>query len=383
MKLSRLQVIPSLFLAAILSVPALASVPSTNSALPGTLNYVEGQAEFGDQSINAKSVGQDTLQVGQTLNTQDGKVELLLTPGVFLRAGDNTQVRMVADSLTDTALDVTQGHVIVEVDDIYKQNDIRIQAGNSMTTLQKPGLYSFNLNENEIRVFDGKAVVQENDKHVTVKGGHEVAIAPNPENKKLKAKSFDKKEYESNDLYKWSSLRSDYLAEANIGEAQSYASNGWYGPSWWGGWAGTGWYGPGWGGWCWNPYFSAYTFLPMNGIFYSPFGWGFYSPAYVYRAPFFPGHDIHHFNDRDIHAWSAGSHYALNPGYAHGVYRGPGAARAPFHAGSVGVARGGFSGVRGGGFHGGGFHAGGGEDFMVVAGFTAAVVLQAVMVGNS
>ena len=30
-----------------------------------------------------------------------------------------------------------------------------------------------------------------------------------------------------------------------------------------------------------------YTFLPADGIFYSPFGWGFYSPIYVYRSPFF------------------------------------------------------------------------------------------------
>ncbi len=156
MKLFRLQAVAGLVLAAILSVPVWATNAGTNSALPGTLNYVEGQAQFNDQTLNAKSVGEATLAVGQTLTTQNGKAEILLTPGVFLRAGDNTSVKMVADGLTNTALDVVQGHAMVEVADLYKQNDIRIQAGNAIAHLLKPGLYDFDLNQNQIRVFDGE-----------------------------------------------------------------------------------------------------------------------------------------------------------------------------------------------------------------------------------
>ena len=54
---------------------------------------------------------------------------------------------------------------------------------------------------------------------------------------------------------------------------------------------GPGWYGPGWygAGWYWDPWFGVWTFLPADGIFYSPFGWGFYSPIFVYRSPFYFG----------------------------------------------------------------------------------------------
>ena len=156
MKLFRLQVFSGLFLAAILCVSAWGSSPDTKSALPGTLNYIEGQAQFNDQLLNAKSVGEATLEVGQTLSTQNGKAEILLTPGVFLRAGGNTSVKMVADGLTKTELDLVQGHAMVEVADLYKENDIRIQAGNATARLLKPGLYDFDLNQNQIRVFDGR-----------------------------------------------------------------------------------------------------------------------------------------------------------------------------------------------------------------------------------
>jgi hypothetical protein len=61
MKLSRKTSIVSLFLAVILSVPAFAQ-SGAHSALPGALNYVEGQANIGPDSLNADSVGSTTLQ---------------------------------------------------------------------------------------------------------------------------------------------------------------------------------------------------------------------------------------------------------------------------------------------------------------------------------
>ncbi len=199
--------------------------------------------------------------------------------------------------------------------------------------------------------------MQEGDRQVTLKGGHDIVLA---DNAPKKAGKFDKKALENDDLYKWSSLRSAYLAEANVDSAQAVMANGFYGAGWWG----PGYWGPGWGGWWWDPWFSAYTFMPAGGIFYSPFGWGFYSPGLVYRAPFYVGRYPHTFNAANVRAWGEGAHYASHNSYAHGVYTGPGAARGAFHAGAVGAGArggaGGFHGGGGGGFHGGGFSGGGG-----------------------
>jgi hypothetical protein len=247
-KLSSLQAMVSVLLAAVICVPAWASNTDTTSTMPGTLNYVEGHVQFNDTSLDSKSVGESMLGVDQTLNTKRGKAELVLTPGVFLRAGDNTSVKMVADSLTNTELELLKGEAMVEVTDLYKENDIRIREGNATARLLKPGLYDFDLNQNEIRVFNGKASVTEGDRHVMLKSGRDTALTGDSFTKPRK---FDKEAFE-NDLYRWSNLRSTYIAEANEGSGQWTMAYGWYGPGWWGpGWWGPGW-GWGWGGWGWD-----------------------------------------------------------------------------------------------------------------------------------
>jgi hypothetical protein len=357
MRLLQVQGLAGLFLAAVLSVPAWGMNASPNSAVPGTVNYVEGQAYAGGQQLDQNSIRNTTLKVGQSLSTDNGKVEVLLTPGVFLRAGSNSSVKMLANGLADTELRVMNGHAMVEVDQIYPQNDLRVVEGKATARIMKPGLYDFDLQQNQMRVFDGEAMVQDGDKQIKLKAGHELAVAANaPE----KAQGFDKKAYASDDLYRWSSLRSDYVAEANIDAAHIVLADGW-GPGWWG----PGFWGPGWGwdGWFWDPWFSAYTFMPWGGIFYSPFGWGFYSPGLVYRAPFYGGHVYHTFNAANVRAWGPGPHYATSAAYSHGVYTGAGAERGAFHSGPAMAAGGTRGGFGGGGFHGGGeggFHGGGG-----------------------
>jgi hypothetical protein len=353
----RVQALCGLFLAAILSIPAwgVSTGQNQNSAVPGTINYVEGKAYVGDQPLDQKSVGKTNLEVGQVLNTDVGKVEVLLTPGVFLRVGDSSSVTMLANGLTDTQVKVTHGHAMVEVDDIYPQNNLRVSEGSAVARLMKPGLYDFNLRQGEMRVFDGEAVVQDGDKEVKLKKDHELNVTNTAQ---VKAVSFNNKENENGDLYTWSSLRSSYLAEANVDEANLVSAA----PYWGWGWGGWGW---GWGGWGWDPWFGCFTFMPWGGTFFSPYGWGFYSPWTVYRAPIYPGHYFHTFNAANVHAWGAGEHYVTSKDYSHGVYTGKGASRGAFHSGPV-MARGRVGGLfhgGGGGFHGGGaggFHGGGG-----------------------
>jgi hypothetical protein len=246
-----------MFLAAV-STPVWADTP----ARPGTVNYVEGQAAMGGQGLDAKSVGVE-MHEGQSITTLNGKAEVLLTPGVFLRLGPNSSAKLVSASLTDTQVEINQGHAMIEADQVFPANHLRVIEGPFTMELQKKGLYDFDVAENHVRVFDGEAVATNGSHRIELKGGHELNVAGD-----MKAHGFDKKAYEG-DLYNWSSLRSSYLAEANIGQARTYVA----GPGFWG------------GGWYWSPWYSAYTFIPGDGFFYNPFGWGFYSPWYVGYAP--------------------------------------------------------------------------------------------------
>lgn len=332
MKLSWMKATMGLFLAVVLSAPMWGDTHDANMALPGTLNYVEGQASMGATTLNAKSIGSAELEVGQTLSTDTGKAEILLTPGVFLRLGDHSSATMISPNLTDTQVEITRGRAMVEVADLYKENDIRVLENGSITRLVKPGLYEFDAGQNQVLVFDGEAMVRDGDHQVKLKGGREVSL---DDGTPFKARKFDKKTYEASDLYRFSSLRSAYLAEANADTAGIYADNGWYGA----GWFGEGWY--------WDPWFDAYTFIPGDGIFYSPFGYGFYSPLWAYQAPYWGGGYYGNGN-----YGSGYGHPIAHPGYAghghtavmHGGMRG-------FHGGSMG----GFHGGSMGGFHGGSF----------------------------
>ena len=272
------------------------------------------------------------MRVGQSLHTDHGKVEILLIPGVFLRVGDNTSVELVSAGLTDTELTVIRGHAMVEAAEIYEENNLRIVESGVITRIVKPGLYDFDADQGQVRVFDGEAAVLNAAREIKLKGGHEVTLASYPE----KARKFDKNAYSDDDLYRWSSLRSAYLAEANIDEANAVGTNTWYGPAWW--------WDPFWDGWLWDPWFGAFTFVPADGIFCSPFGWGFYSPGFVHFAPIRVGHFHHAFNPRNVAAWGSEPHY-VSSANGHVV------ARSGMHnASHAGLAGGGGQAMKGGGW---------------------------------
>lgn len=328
MRKTTLEIIGGLFLAGVLCAPVAGATESPKAAYPGTVNYVEGQVSIGSQNLGVDQIGSARLQPEQTLTTDKGKAEVLLTPGVFLRVGDQSAVQMVSPNLTDTEVAINRGEATVEVDDIYPENRLIVDEGSSKTQLVKNGFYDFDADTGVIRVFSGKAELTDGDRRISIGGGHEVTLGL-PD---AKSRGFDKKANED-DLYQWSSLRSSYVAQANVDIAPEY-----YGGYGWD----PGWYGA---GWYWDPWFDGFTFIPGDGIFYSPFGWGYYPPFWFGGYGYYGGygygyHYPHHFDPHGTvpaghaHAW----------GGARGGYAGGG------HAGGFG----------GGGFHGGGFAGGGG-----------------------
>jgi hypothetical protein len=251
----------------------VALAQTANPAVPGTVNYVEGSASINGRALNQQSVGYAQLQPGQVLQTANGRAELLLTPGVFLRVGENSAVRMISPNLLNTQIALDRGRADIEVDEIHPRNDIQVSEGSANTRLLKDGLYAFDADKGTVRVFKGEAALLEQtgsgQKLVKVKGDHQVGLAGN---EVVQAVSFDRNQAED-PLYNWSSLRSQYLAEANLTLASQYAGYGVMAPSWY-----------------WDAGFWGYTWLPGDGLLWSPFGWGFYSPRYIfYGGPIFYG----------------------------------------------------------------------------------------------
>jgi hypothetical protein len=290
----------------------VALAQTANPAVPGTVNYVEGSASIEGRMLNQRSVGSAQLEPGQVLETANGRAELLLTPGVFLRVGENSAVRMVSPDLLNTRVEVGRGRADIEVDEIHPRNNIEVTEGGANTRLLKNGFYAFDADKHTVRVFKGEAELIETgdvQKQLKLKGDRQVALAGS---EAVKSVSFDRDQAEDS-LYSWSSLRSQYLAEANINLASQYAGYGGWAP-----------------GWYWDAGFWGYTWLPGDGLLWSPFGWGFYSPRYIYYGgPIFYG------------GRGFGRGYVQSRGYA-GSFHGEG-----FSGGGVHSMGGGFHGGRG------------------------------------
>jgi hypothetical protein len=277
------------------------------------VNYIEGSALLDGRVLNRRDVGRADMEPGEVLSTQTGKAEVLLTPGVFLRLDDNSAVKMISPDLTRTQVEVMKGRAAVEVDQIFPQNDLEIADGGVSTQLVKAGFYEFNASQPTALVFQGKALVNEGDgKYKEIKDHHEMTLVANAKEKSV---SFDARDAEDQ-FYNWSSLRSQYLSEANGQIAGQYAGASGFNP-----------------GWYWDPYMWDYTFIGM-GPYWSPFGFGFFPP------------------------------WGWNGGYWGGGFYGGRYYAGGFRGGFGGFRGGGFGGFRGGGFAGGfgggGFGGGGG-----------------------
>ena len=244
---------------ALLVAPALFAMNTQNPrsaspAVPGTLNYVEGSVSVNGQPVTQQSVGSVILQPGESISTANGRAEVLLTPGVYFRLGHDSAAKMVSPELTNTSIALERGDAAVEADQIFKENDVHVLENNVPVQLVKPGLYEFNANRDDVMVFSGQAAALKPDgKFVAVKKDHDLNLSEGVTQKPVK---FNAKAQENSGLYRWSSLRSDYLSQANA----QIAGN--YGPT----------YAP---GWYWDPWTLGYTFIGPSP-FYSPFGWAYY-----------------------------------------------------------------------------------------------------------
>ena len=229
-------------------------------------------------------------------------------------------------------MELEKGRAGVEVNEIHDQNNLQVIDAGVTTRLEKKGYYQFDADQPTAMVFKGEAKTEVADgKWRKIKGNHQLALTGES---LAEAKPEDFDASSGDELYKWSSLRSQYLAEANNQIAAEYAPSG---------------YAP---GWYWNPYGLGYTFIG-GGPFYSPFGWGYYpfgwGPYAGLRYGWYGGY------------WGHGPYVGRVPYVGHGPYHRLGDSHAPHvvtgggFRGATGIrggAAGGFHGAPGGGFHG-------------------------------
>jgi len=235
------------------------------SAKAGVVHYIEGDVNIGDGTswtqVDVKTGGKFTeMKDGQQLVTAEGRAEVLLNPGVILRLGENSKIKMVSSKLTSTHVELLDGVALVEVSEGLSDTAVNVTVKDATVLLKKMVLARFNTTAG-VRVYKGEAELTAGGAKYTLKDGREFLFGEN-----IVAK-FDVKT--TDPLYRWANRRAEYIAMANVSTARMAQKNGASGYS---------------AGWYLNPYYGLYTYLPMgSGIYRSPFGYMYYTPSRVYR----------------------------------------------------------------------------------------------------
>lgn len=271
------------------TVPGAVLAQDIISARAGLIHHADGRVLLNGKPVVRKATQFPEVKESERLATERGRAEVLLTPGIFLRMGESSEIEMLSSRLTDVRLRLLGGAAVIEADELGKENSVTVLAGASEIRLARAGLYRFESPEGEdprLRVFAGEAVVTAPGGEWRLKAKKEMDLAGD-----FAVRKFDPED--TDPLDRWSKRRAEYLSMANLSAGRlAYRSGMSFTSS----------------RWMWNPYFGLYTFLPYRNVCWSPYGYGFYSPQAVYYV----------YNPPRVQApasASAGSGYNPNYGY--------------------------------------------------------------------
>lgn len=258
----------------------------------GVVHFSEGSVFIDDRPLDQKLGTFASVKEGSTLRTEEGRAEVLLTPGVFLRIDENSSIRMISNAIKDTRVEFVGGSIIVDSVDATADNSVVVTYKDCQIRFPQKGVYRMDSEPPVLQVYNGGAEVTHDGKPAAVDASHLFFFSLGLVTQKFGEGADD-------EFYQWSKDRSDFISADNRSAAQSAGDPGqmdsgqgvgrdpdlYLGSPIYGG-LGT----PGYGG-------LSSTF-PLNySPFYSnvPFGmgvWNMYSIYYIYlpRYRHWPGH---------------------------------------------------------------------------------------------
>lgn len=263
------------------------------SAKAGGVNFIAGDVKTrraGARDWLAVTV-KDDLKDGDSVRTgADGRVEVLLNPGSYLRAGASTEFELTDASLDNLRVRVTRGSVFVEATG-YDSLGLSIQISTPQTRVEivRAGVYRIDVaqsGETVVAVQKGRALVGEGAGAQVVKGDKEARVAGAGAVEVAKFQKKDKKQRD--ELDQWSRERGKELAKINGALANRQTNSllaSYQGisdmfradfPN-------------SYGFWFWNTGRNCYTFLPFYTGWRSPYGYGYGSMFNYYDYYNCPG----------------------------------------------------------------------------------------------
>lgn len=245
------------------------------SAKAGGVNFVQGSVSIGrSDGTSGVLVKGDELEIGDVVSTgPDGKAEILLNPGSFVRLGGNSTFRFKTTSLEDLRLELDSGSAILEVF-ATKEFQVRVATPKAKYVLIETGVYRFDVSSDRnasLKVWKGRARLETSDD--AIKSGRAVTSGS------LAIAKFDRDEKDS--LDEWSKMRGKDLAKMSStfqrASLRTSLMSSFIGRRW-------NMYNS-FGLWVFDPIYGGSCFLPFGYGWNSPYGFGYGSYIGWYNLP--------------------------------------------------------------------------------------------------
>jgi hypothetical protein len=239
------------------------------SAGAGGVNLIEGGVssvrKTGKTGLLIKG---ESVQEGDRVSTDsNGKAEILLNPGSYLRLAGNTEFEFTNASLDDLHLKFTRGSAIMEI--ITNSDDgfvIGIETPQTKVSIIESGIYRVNVlpdGTSQIEVWKGKLQVG-TGKSGIVKGGKVLTV----KNSETAITKFDRGS--KDDFEVWSKARAKELSQMNAGLDQRGMRTSLLSGLYTGSWNAYNTYGI----WVFDYRTRTWCFMPFGYGFNSPYGYG-------------------------------------------------------------------------------------------------------------
>ena len=141
------------------------SVISTHS---GVVHYVEGTVCLGDQPLQYRPGKFPLMPNSAELSTEQGRAEVLLTPGVVVRIGEQSAIRMVDNELLHTRVELLAGSAFVDSAEPNSSTSVTLTYRNWGVRFLEQGIYRIDSDPPHLWVLEGSAEVSA--------GAHEAAL---------------------------------------------------------------------------------------------------------------------------------------------------------------------------------------------------------------
>ena len=201
--------------------PAFLGAQIIISARPGLLHYTEGSVRLSDPRGSQGRAGKIIhVEEGQRLVTKEGRAELLLLPGVFLRQAEHSEIVMVSGDSSDLRARLLTGSIVVDVSDGSNNEAVSILCGQSVIRFPKRGLYRIDNRVGEIavlRVFRGKALVSAVGGEFDVKANTEILLAQSSPRVVIRGLNRSKKD----DFHRWNRRRHRIMQRQKVAQRKA------------------------------------------------------------------------------------------------------------------------------------------------------------------